>query len=100
MKKIIPFLTGFVFLAACNNHSSQMPSSNKDTSATMMNGSSSYSVDMVDNAKDPICGMPTTTEIGDTLHFNNRVIGFCSKDCKDEFLKDAKKNFAAVEWKK
>ena len=100
MKKVIPFLIGFVFFAACNNHPSQTPSSNNDTSATIMNSSSPYTVDMVDNVKDPVCGMPTTAEIGDTLHFNNKVIGFCSKDCKDEFLKDAKKNFAAVEWKK
>ncbi len=59
-----------------------------------------YNIALVDNVKDPSCGMPVTAGIGDTAHFNNKTIGFCSKECKDFFLKDAAKNFTAVEWKK
>ncbi len=55
---------------------------------------------MVDNAKDATCGMPVAAGIEDTVHYNNKVIGFCSKECKDDFMKDAKKNFATIEWKK
>ena len=59
-----------------------------------------YTAAMVDNAKDGTCGMPVAAGIEDTVHYNNKVIGFCSKECKDDFMKDAKKNFTSVEWKK
>ena len=50
--------------------------------------STKYTVAMVDNKKDPVCGMPTAQEIGDTAHYKGKVYGFCSKECKDEFLKN------------
>ena len=106
MKKIIPFLAGLVLLAACNNASQQagkqdssMQTMSKD-SGIKMTDSATFTTAMVDNAKDPVCGMPVAAEVGDTVHYNNKVIGFCSKECKDEFMKDAKKSFASVEWKK
>jgi len=34
---------------------------------------------------DTSCGMPLTAGIGDTLHLNDKIYGFCSKDCKEEF---------------
>lgn len=43
---------------------------------------------------DTSCGMPLTAGIGDTLHLGNKIYGFCSKECKDEFankLKSEKK---------
>jgi hypothetical protein len=44
--------------------------------------------------------MPVGAGIEDTLHYNNKSIGFCSKECKDDFVKNAAKGFAAIEWKK
>ena len=44
--------------------------------------------------KDTSCGMPLTAGLEDTLHFNGKVYGFCSKECKDAFvtkLKNEKK---------
>lgn len=41
-----------------------------------------------DNAKDLVCGMPVTAGIMDTVHYKDKVFGFCSKDCKDEFRKN------------
>jgi YHS domain-containing protein len=49
-----------------------------------------YTKEMVDNKKDPSCGMPLSAGIEDTLHYNGKVYGFCSKECKDIFLKDPK----------
>jgi hypothetical protein len=34
---------------------------------------------------DTSCGMPLSAGIGDTLHLNGKIYGFCSKECKDEF---------------
>ncbi len=43
---------------------------------------------MVDNKKDPYCGMPVTAGITDTVHYKGKVYGFCSDECKQLFLKD------------
>ena len=43
---------------------------------------------MVDNKKDPSCGMPVTAGIMDTVHFKGKVYGFCSDECKQAFLKN------------
>ena len=47
-----------------------------------------YTRDMVDNKKDPSCGMPLTAGIEDTAHYNGKVYGFCSDECKQIFLKN------------
>ena len=47
-----------------------------------------FTRDMVDNLKDPSCGMPLTAGIDDTLHYNGKVYGFCSDECRDEFKKN------------
>ena len=47
-----------------------------------------FTRDMVDNLKDPSCGMPLTTGVDDTLHYNGKVYGFCSDECRDEFKKN------------
>ena len=41
--------------------------------------------------KDTTCGMPLSAGIGDTLHWNGKVYGFCSKECKDAFVEKLKK---------
>ena len=47
-----------------------------------------FTVAMVDNKKDPNCGMPVTAGIEDTVHYNGKVYGFCSAECKQAFLKN------------
>jgi YHS domain-containing protein len=47
-----------------------------------------FTVAMVDNKKDPNCGMPVTAGIADTVHYNGKVYGFCSDECKQAFLKN------------
>jgi YHS domain-containing protein len=58
-----------------------------------------YAVSLVNNKKDPTCGMPVTAGISDTTHYENLVLGFCSTECKNEFLKNPKANLAAAEVK-
>jgi YHS domain-containing protein len=43
--------------------------------------------------------MPVTAGISDTAHYDNKVLGFCSAGCKEEFLKNPKANIAAAEMK-
>jgi YHS domain-containing protein len=47
-----------------------------------------FTTAMVDNKKDPSCGMPVTAGIEDTVHYNGKVYGFCSEECKQAFLKN------------
>ena len=59
-----------------------------------------YDIALVDNKKDPSCGMPLTAGIGDTAHYKNKVYGFCSKECKAEFAKNPEAGIVAAELKK
>lgn len=56
--------------------------------ATAQDTVKTYPVSMLDNTKDPFCGMPVSGGMEDTIHWKGKVIGFCSKECMDGFLKD------------
>lgn len=43
------------------------------------------------NKVDPICQMETAGFTKDTMIYKNKVYGFCSAYCKDEFKKDPEK---------
>ncbi|MFY1045241.1 YHS domain-containing protein [Chryseobacterium sp. GP-SGM7] len=43
------------------------------------------------NAVDPICNMPTESDMKDTAVYKNKTYGFCSSYCKDEFKKNPEK---------
>ncbi|WP_082671907.1 YHS domain-containing protein [Chryseobacterium sp. JAH] len=43
------------------------------------------------NKVDPICQMQTAGFTKDTMTYKNKVYGFCSVYCKDEFKKDPEK---------
>jgi YHS domain-containing protein len=50
-----------------------------------------FNPSVLDNKKDPVCGMPAAAGMEDTVHLHGKVIGFCSKECKSLFLKSPKK---------
>ena len=90
------------FFAACGSQQTEKAEATKDTASMMSNDTAStktYAVSMVDNKKDPTCGMPVTAGIGDTAHYDGHVLGFCSAECKAEFLKNPKAGLAAAELK-
>jgi YHS domain-containing protein len=96
------FVIAYVlFLAACAN-SNEKNEVKKDTSAAAasMPMQAKYTADMVDNQRDPSCGMPAKAGLEDTVHYKGHVIGFCSKECKDAFLKDPEKGLTAADLKK
>jgi YHS domain-containing protein len=96
-------LIGMAFFASCNSDTSKdkTPAPAPASTAIMPADSiKSYDQALVDNKKDPSCGMPVTAGVSDTLHFKNKVLGFCSSECKESFTKDAEKSFASVEFKK
>lgn len=36
--------------------------------------------------RDTSCGMPLSAGLEDTVHVKDKIYGFCSKECKDEFV--------------
>lgn len=94
-----------MMLTSCNSNSNKNNSvadtvaQNKaDTVAA--NQQVHYEINYLDNKKDPTCGMPVTAGVSDTAHYETKVIGFCSTECKNEFLKNPKAGLAAAELKK
>jgi YHS domain-containing protein len=103
MKKIIAamLISSSVLFVACGNPTSDA-TVNDTAAATMAMDTMStktYEVSLVNNKKDPTCGMPVTAGISDTAHYEKYVLGFCSKECKDEFLKNPKASISAAEVK-
>ncbi|ASK31582.1 ATPase P [Chryseobacterium sp. T16E-39] len=43
------------------------------------------------NAEDPVCHMKTADYLKFTSTYKNKVYGFCSASCKDEFNKNPEK---------
>lgn len=98
-----PLLIGLLFFASCNTVTEKDKTPAPAPAATAImpaDSTKSYDQALVDNKKDPSCGMPVTAGVSDTLHYKNKVLGFCSTECKDSFVKDAEKTFASVEFKK
>ncbi|MGH2646979.1 MAG: YHS domain-containing protein [Ginsengibacter sp.] len=91
-----------VMIISCNNQPGKGSADKNETTvaSTSTADTTKFTTDMVDNKKDPTCGMPLAAGIEDTAHYKNKVLGFCSKECKDEFLKDPEKNIAAADLKK
>lgn len=97
----LTLIAGIIIWTACggtqteaNKTADTVMSVQQDSTATP-----AFTAEMVDNKKDPTCGMPVTAGINDTAHYENKVIGFCSSECKNEFLKNPKANLAAAELK-
>ena len=91
---------GSIFLMACGNETVSSTTT-MDSTVTVAAEDSviSYDISLVNNKKDPTCGMPVTAGISDTAHYDNKVLGFCAAGCKEEFLKNPKANIAAAEMK-
>ena len=98
MRRVLVFLSSsfFIIISACN-HSQQSgksenaeltDSSSMKPAVTIDSAKKKFTVAMVDNKKDPNCGMPVTAGIEDTVHYKGKVYGFCSNECKQAFLKN------------
>jgi YHS domain-containing protein len=94
-------ITSLVLLS-CGQSNDKANASSADTNqvaAMDTTTEKTYAVSLVNNKKDPSCGMPVTAGISDTAHYEKLVLGFCSTECKNEFLKNPKANIAAAEIK-
>ena len=91
-----------LFILSCGQTNDKANTSSADTNQVAAMDTTlekTYAVSLVNNKKDPTCGMPVTAGISDTVHYEKNVLGFCSVECKNEFLKNPKANLAAAELK-
>jgi YHS domain-containing protein len=101
MKKEILFFVVVIFTAACNNadkNTSTQKINISDTSvmaAKLKDSLPAYTAEMLDSKKDHVCGMPVSAGISDTAHYKGKAYGFCSKECKYEFVKTPDKYLSA-----
>ena len=87
-----------IVLASCNNaEAPKQEVVDTKVGTSMAPAATTFTVSMVNNKKDPTCGMPVTAGISDTAHYKDKVIGFCSSGCKDEFKLAPEANIAAAE---
>jgi YHS domain-containing protein len=97
-KRIISL--AILFLAACQSPTSKeaMPAP-AATAIVPVDSTKHYNIALVNNKKDPACGMPVTAGISDTAHYKDKVLGFCSTECKDSFKKNPDAMIASAEIK-
>jgi YHS domain-containing protein len=88
MKKIL-ILIMITVLAACDE--AKQENTTETTGTNRMHDSTAAAPDfsMVQFAskRDTICRMPLTAGVSDTAIVDGKTYGFCSKECKEEFLK-------------
>jgi YHS domain-containing protein len=85
-------ISAITILVSCNNQPASETSAPKADSSMAVRSSDTAAANLkklsFDYAKDPACGMPLTAGVEDTAHYNGKLYGFCSKECKDAFMKD------------
>ncbi len=93
VKKIL--LVSLWFLAACAHHSDNDNAVAK-AKAKMEAVKPVHKFAGVPFAvqKDLSCGMPLAAGLEDTAHYQGKIYGFCSVECKGKFLKDPQQYLA------
>jgi YHS domain-containing protein len=83
-------IIGVVALAISGCHSNSQQSAATAAPTQPIDTVKTLPTALIDNTKDPVCGMPTSAGMEDSVHIGNKVVGFCSKECKSEYLKNPK----------
>ena len=86
--KMMKYLTivFFVFvLASCSQKNKSAESNGNAEKPKTETAKMTFASD-----KDLVCGMSITSEAKDTAMVDGKVYGFCSKTCKEKFVRDPK----------
>jgi YHS domain-containing protein len=85
--KFVGLLSATFLLIACQNQSENSTSASMPHEMKSGHDKNKFKGVAFASKKDFICGMPITAGISDTAHFQNKIYGFCSAECKAEFVK-------------
>lgn len=87
-------------LMACHGISSEESAMPKAVSSSTISAAEKTAANLknlkFDYTKDPACGMPLKAGLKDTAHYKGKLYGFCSKECKDEFIKSPESFLARI----
>ncbi|MCO6564169.1 MAG: YHS domain-containing protein [Apibacter sp.] len=84
MKEKVNFIALSIFVMLLTN-SCELKNKNH-----FMEGETISNVNIV-NELDPVCEMPTSNNLNDTLNYQGKLYGFCSSHCKEEFKRNPRK---------
>jgi YHS domain-containing protein len=98
-KIAIASIIAFSFAACQSKQPKESTPAPAATAIMPLDSTKSYDIALVNNKKDPSCGMPVTAGIADTAHYKDKVLGFCGTECKNEFKKNPDALIAAAEMK-
>ncbi|NNV56334.1 YHS domain-containing protein [Limnovirga soli] len=89
-KTVITLALCTIVLFACNQSADKTAATKDTTAMTTVDTTVSNNLSSLTLAadKDKVCGMPISAGLGDTSLYKGAIYGFCSKECKDEFLKN------------
>jgi YHS domain-containing protein len=97
MKKYALIAMSVLGILSCHNNSQPLLKNNAPTmDSASVNAKARFKGLKFDNPNDLSCGMPLTAGLEDTVHYKGKLYGFCSKECKDAFLKDPASYLAQV----
>ena len=93
MKKIFGIIIIAAFIS-CNQTNKAVPEKKMED---MPKDSAKNNLAKLDYAskKDLSCGMPISAGLSDTATYKGKLYGFCSAECKADFLKDPEAHLAA-----
>lgn len=86
--------SALLFMAACNSDDSKKQEENKQAiqgSAQAAKKATKFADVHFASKKDTTCGMPLSAGLEDTLMLKVKAYGFCSVECKYDFLTLLKK---------
>jgi YHS domain-containing protein len=92
MKKLL--LISLIFTACSHNSNNDKAVSKAKAEQQMAVPENKYPGIEFASKKDLSCGMPLSAGLEDTAHYQGKIYGFCSAECKDTFLKDPQKYLA------
>jgi len=98
--KPVYIIISVLSLAACQQAPSQKDNPAMKAIQHVDSSKMKYTTAMVDNLRDPSCGMPVAAGLEDTLHYKGKIYGFCSDECRDEFKKDPEAHVKTAVMKK
>ena len=99
MKKILSIIIiAAVWFSACNSPvKEEKKMSEKEVKDTLTEHT--VNPGLLVNKKDPVCEMPISAGISDTTIYKGNILGFCSPECKAEFMKKPADSIAKAELK-
>ncbi len=100
MTRNIILLLSLSAIVSCHSRQPAERAFGKTDTATTISPAAAFKQSLkslhFDYAKDPACGMPLKAGLEDTAQYKGKLYGFCSKECKAEFLKDPASYLAQI----